>query len=526
MRKSTKTPLFIKKVPIWGLFLLATILGIWIYKDLHQYKLLLYDDIDYVTKRNANWSLQYWTDLFTKPVANLWHPITVLSHDLCSACSNQWQRSHHAVNLFLHTANLSLIIWWLIRLGTPPHIALTAPLLWFFHPVLVESVTWVSGRKDLLVTLFSILALATAATKNYTTKTRILVCLFTIAALCSKPLAVVLPLALIFQDLVLQKKNNWDTKALYTGIKKHTELLILSTILIIITLSFQSDGGQSVIDSRSLIERSASATQTTIKSALLWIKPTNLHTAYEDPQKIKVLSALFGLLIILILIVSASWKKTPQLLRIGIILFLLFLLPTMGFIRAGNHLVADRYLYIPGLGITFILATTLSKLRPIAFSGVFVALILIAAFSTKAQRPHWKNTKTVFTRVIDIEPNHSFALAQLGSIELIEGNNILAKSYLLKSLKINPNNPIANWRLGDIAIKDKDYSTAYTHYLNLSELWGKEAWIHQTLAKLAANLNLNEEAILHASRAIQHSENETQHSELEKLLTDLKSRSH
>lgn len=511
---------FQKKAPLWGLFLLVIILGGWVFKDLSQFQLLLYDDVEYITYREGEWGGGYWQDLFLKPVANLWHPLTVLSHDFCASWTDGWLWKHHAFNIVLHVANACLVIWWLLRLGSPLRLALAVPILWFFHPVLVEPVAWVSARKDLLVTFFSLLALILTAKPVQGLRPRGLLFFLVLGALLSKPVAVVLPLVLVFQRLALSGENAWSEKALHKSFKNYGELFFLSAGVVLITLIFQSDGGQSVIDGRSLLERFASALWAGVKSLRLWFVPHDLHTAYDDPEHINVIFVVFGFITMVTLVVMSWWSRFPWTVRLGLALFLLFLLPTMGFVRAGNHLVADRYLYLPGLGLTLALAGALSFIKPRLFIAFFMVLTIGSAGLSKHQREHWRNTKSVFLRVLDIEPRHSYALAQVGALEKIAGNTEQAKSYCLMALAEDPGSPVANWNLGDIAIDEGDFSSAYQYYMILADRWGGEAWVHKKLAKLAWNLHLSEDAKTHAQQGMKYSKTKSERNDFEVLLND------
>ncbi len=512
------------KISLWGLVFLVCMLVVWVFQDLTQFQLLLYDDVDYVTHRKLGWNLVYWIDLISKPVVNLWHPATVLSHDICALWKDGYSWKHHALNLLLHAANVVLIIWWLRQLGLALYVALAVSLLWFFHPVLVEPVAWVSGRKDLLVALFSILALGLAAKSDDGIKARMVIFFLVLAAVCSKPVAVVLPAVLVFQSLVVSNKNAWDRAALYQGFKKHGELFLLSLGIVLVTLMFQADGGQAVVDARTLPERLASALWAVLRSLKLWVMPYDLHTAYDDPEHVHVVFVIAGLMTVMALGLLACWNRLPLIVRIGLALFLLFLLPTMGLVRAGNHLVADRYLYLPGLGLTLVLGGILSLLKPRVFVLLFMFLTLGAAVFTKYQRQHWRDTRAVFSRILDIEPKHSYALAQMGSLERIAGNKELAQNYFLKALGEDAGSPIANWNLGDMEIEENNYAAAYKHYLTLAKLWGGEAWVHENLAKLAWNLQLYAEAKSHAERGLACAKTPSKLNDLETLLQDFEVR--
>ena len=479
-----------------GVFLLVSV-GVWcLFKDVLMFRPLLYDDPEYLSGRPEGFGSPYWKALMTKAVVNLWHPLTVFSHDVVARFGGNGLWRHHLVNLFLHLGAAYAVVYWLRGLSWSFCSAFVVALIWGFHPCLVESVAWISGRKDILSALFILSALGAAARG----RSVYLVLLLSIGALLSKPVAVMLPGVLIIQDLALRRKSLWDMREWRGLLRRYAAVVLLSLVVVFVTLIFQGQGGQAIADPRTGMERLTGAGWALWGALRLWFYPFGLHTAYDDPA---VLSVIFGPFA-LALMGGVVWGMTSSRLsvtwRLGLACFFLFLFPTLGFIRAGNHLVADRYLYLPGLGLSLLVVRGLGVFR---IWGLAVAIILTVVLSslTKVQRKHWVSTRALFERVLEIRPQHSYALGKIGTLERIDGRLESAKDYYHASLAQDSGSPDAHKNLAEMALEEKNYKLAHHHYAQLAKRWQRDVWLYERLAKLAFNLGEVESALGYLEKA-------------------------
>ena len=481
------------------LLLVGGLLFLYAYHDTLEFRPTLYDDPSYLQNRTKSFSsFAYWRTLFLEPVINLWHPLSVFSHDLLSTVNRQAPWIHHLVNTLIHISNAFLLFFWVRKISAHSLLAISSSLIWLLHPSVVESTTWVSGRKDLLCLFFVLSSLIVATLEKRYWITILLVTL----AILSKPTAVMLPFVLILQDSALAKKPLWHSPTLISSIKSYLPILALSFLTLSLTVYFQTKGGQSIADPRSFLERETGATWALLHSVKHWIWPQNLHIAYLDPTNLSVLYTILGFVICGIAAFTISSHKTPSLVRIGLGIFLLFLFPTLGFVRAGNSLLADRYLYISGIGLTVALLYALVKFPKLLIGFTFIT-ILTFSHLTWLQRQHWRSTETLFKRVTSLNPTHSEALSQLAILEKQKGNNTKAKEMFKRSLESSPENPIAHLHLGIYAIEDNQLHKAYEHFSAMLVHRGHELWLHENLAKLAWELGEQEALIEHLKNASQ-----------------------
>ncbi len=492
------------------------LLYVYAYHDVFTYRPILFDDGSYLSNEKSSiFSLRYWTRLFSEPVVNLWHPLTVLSHDILSTALPKIGGIHHIANALLHLANAYLLFLFLGKIEANREISLSVCLTWLLHPVLVESVSWVSGRKDILCLFFCLICLLSS---NYP-KRRVLFFSAGILAMLSKPTAVVLPLIVILQSFCVSRKNLWDWKYLRSSVWNNLPLIFASIVVTALTLYFQLNGGQAIGDERTFYERLTSASWAILKSIKLWVYPQKLHVCYDNPAALSISYLLFLATLFPVLIYGIGSKRVPPLIRLGLGLFFFFLFPTLGLLRAGNSLVADRYLYISGIGLSIIIFYFLFKVPKIMFGATSLIVFLFSQL-TWEQRQHWKTTETLFQRVVSIQPAHSEALAQLGDLEKRKGNTKAAKKLLNRSLQSYRENPIAHLHLGDFALREQRYQKAYEHFLIAVPMRQNEDWLHETLAKLAWNLGDKEAAKEHLKQAFLHASSPEKKQQLNQIKVD------
>ena len=452
-----------------------------------------YDDGEYI-HRVIPHDKPYLINLLTTSEVNLWHPLTVFSHDCVRKVFGDKTNAHHFVNAFLHLLVTILLAKWLASFGYSTLTCVALSAIWALHPITIESTAWISARKELLLAVFTLLALVL----NQNPKHLVFVYIAVIAAFMSKPTAVVLPYILIIDQWL---RSSLTLSSLKTSIRNYGGLILLSFLLIWATLHFQGLGQQNIEDGRSIfvrLEQSGWAVIQHVKH-ILW--PQGLHTGYLTPTEISFLyAATLPLLLVgsAILIFSSKVDKS---LRTALPFALLFLLPTIGIIRAGNDLVADRYAYLPLISIVLIIPNLFPKNRLHLLPKLLLPLSIVLALLSIEQRKHWRSMESIFTRTLAVSPEHSYAMAQLGT-QAVKDNKIEeAYQYLENAILITPKIPLAHHALGNLAESEKNFSQAKYHYEILSESWSNEYWIYTRLAKLCWNLKQYQEALDYLEKA-------------------------
>lgn len=390
------------------LLVLATLL---LYGRVIHHEFLALDDSNYVTRNvhvntglnlgNAQWAFGFHE-------AN-WHPLTWLSHMADCQMFGLKSGPHHFVNLMLEAANVFLLFW-LLRRGTGAvWRSLLVAALFAVHPLNVETVAWVAQRKSLLCTLFSLLTIA--AYGLYTRrpgwrKYLVVVACFALA-LMSKPMAVSLPLVMLLLDYwPLQRYENLSFRNRWVPLSiEKLPLLVMSGASSVVTMFAQRAGG-AVADSSTLplTLRLGNAIVSYVAYLGKTIWPANLAVFYPHPRSSLLSSDVVAATFILLAITTAVlYFHRARYLAMGWFLFAITLSPVIGIVQVGSQAMADRYAYIPCIGIFIIIAWGLCDIAnaisiPRAVPAL-AALCLISALAaaTTSYLQYWQSGVTLLT---------------------------------------------------------------------------------------------------------------------------------
>ena len=423
-----------KRVLLGALLVLATFSLYW--RVVH-YEFLVFDDQPYVTRNiHVNTGLNPGNAVrsFTTFDEGNWHPVTWLSH--MADC--QWfglrPGPHHLVNVALHAANVLLLFLLLQRATGAVWRSLFVAALFAVHPLNVETVAWVAERKSLLSALFSLVTIAAYGwyVRLPGWKRYFLVVIAFALALMSKPMAVSLPLVLLLLDYwPLERHENlpfgrrWATLSI-----EKLPLFLMSAASSTVTMIAQRAGG-------TIADSSALHVSVRIENAIIsypayvgkTIWPSNLSVFYPHPERLWPLSDIIAAAVILIAITAVpTYFHRIRYLVMGWSLFLITLVPVIGLVQVGSQAMADRYAYIPCIGLFIIVAWGLGDLvSAAAIPRVIPALaassvILAFVIATSIYLPYWQNGVQLFTRAAlvadrpdyEIEEALADALATVG----------------------------------------------------------------------------------------------------------------
>jgi protein O-mannosyl-transferase len=437
---------------------LATLAVYWPARD---YKFVAYDDNDYVyenpvvqkglTMDGVRWA-------FVDRQANNWHPLTWLSHMLDCQIFGLNAGGPHMVNVAFHCANavlVFLLLQTLMRRGAgvsppPPDFFwrnLFVAALFALHPLRVESVAWISERKDVLSAFFGLLALlcyAKYAAGTCQPKLSLayrLAVVFFACSLLSKPMLVTLPLVLLLLDFWPLQRSTFTPKLPAVGEAENAyplkrlviekwEFFALAAIFCVITLLAQNPGLPAQKTSLLTHAESIPVNYFGYIEKLFW--PQNLSFLYLRPDEIPAGQVLLAVAVLVFISVLAFvFYKRCSAFTMGWLWFLIVLLPVCGIVSLGRLSFADRYTYLPSIGfylmMTWLLADLAGKFIPAWSKKIFLGsgaafVLAICAVLSRQQLAYWENTETLYEHALKVDPNNYVAKQNLHIYEFEKAN--------------------------------------------------------------------------------------------------------
>jgi tetratricopeptide (TPR) repeat protein len=508
-----------------------------VYAPVRHFGFLNYDDEEYVTE-NAHVTAGLTRDGFVWAWTGVhqatWHPLTTLSHMLDCQLFGLNAGPHHLGNVVLHALNTLLLFGLLARLTAQPWRSAWVAALFALHPLHVESVAWVSERKDVLSTFFWLLALwayaAYAQRGGWRAYTGLIVTY--IAALLSKPMAVTLPFVLLLLDLwplrriTLPDINQGGAtgrsplrsgqsslthgSTLTTLLIEKVPLLLLAALVSVITYLTQTTAGAVVsLEALPLGVRVENAIVVYVAylGKMLW--PAGLAVFYPFAAPVPAWQ-VFGAALFLIagsVVVLQSTRRRPYLFT-GWFWYLGMLVPVIGLVHQGDQSMADRFTYVPLVGIFIMAAWGIPDLLggwrhrqlfcAVAGSGVLVACTLATARQVRL----WKDSLTLFEHALAVTRNNHVAHFIIGSALQEQGRRDEAFPHLAESLRLQPNYDKPNFDIGLIYAARGDLASARHYYeqaLQLNPLYTKA---HVSLGLVLAAQGDPDGALAHYREAI------------------------
>lgn len=410
-------------------------------------------------------------------VAN-WHPLTWISHMIDSQFFGTNAGGHLLVNAVIHVANTLLVFWFLLRTTHAPArnasparsaTALQArhsdagggwpsalvAALFALHPLHVESVAWASERKDTLSAFFGLLSLLAYVryVKAPSVSRYAWVAITLTLGLLAKPMLVTWPFVMLLLDYWplgrwQSAKSKAQEKKLRKLILEKIPLLILAAASAVITLVAQSRGGAvRTLTHEPLALRLSNAVVSYAKYLLLTFWPHNLAVYYPLPPTGIPAWQIIGAALMLIAITDFCFlqRKNRPYLIVGWLWFLGTLVPVIGLVQVGGQMMADRYFYIPSIGLFIAIVFGLAdlakswRISPWLSAGIAGGVLLILAILTNTQIQRWRDSFTLFEHTLAVTPpnlhiEHNLGLALGGS-----GRYDEAAAHFEKALQIDPN---------------------------------------------------------------------------------------
>ena len=366
-----------------------------------------WDDEYYVVQNNLLRGPD-WAGIFdvTRPVVSNYHPITVATLALNYQMTQLDPSSYLITNLLFHLANTALVFHFIFLIsGRKIWVAAFCALVFGIHPMHVESVAWVSERKDVLYTFFFLLSLiqywhflATEKKKHI-----ILALVFFVLSIMSKPAAIILPLILFLLDY-------WYGQNLKKNFLWKLPFLAIAVVFAVITVNIQSKTAIAGLDFYPLWSRFFFATYTSTVYILRFFVPYPLSTFHPFPSPGNLgwpvlLSPIFSLALLIFVWI----KRRNKLIVFTFFFFMINLGLVLQLIPIGGTLVSERYTYVPYIGLAFLFGFMLDKYSNAGnrklLLGIPAAILLVFAVMTFLRTKVWKNSETLWTNVLKHYPN-------------------------------------------------------------------------------------------------------------------------
>lgn len=448
------------------LSLSLVVITLLLYNRVSHFSFLNFDDERYVTdnphvRAGLKWSTVAWAVTSTTD-AN-WHPITWLSHALDCQLFGMNPAGPHFINVLLHALNAVLLFLLLARGTKRTFASFLVAALFAVHPINVESVAWIAERKNVLSTMFFLLTVGAygwyalkPGWKRYLAVAALFAC-----GLASKPMLVTLPFVLLLLDywpLCRMGGCNQSSVPRFsrapfsTLVLEKLPLVVLSIADSLITLASQRAGGALTPDSRfpfpARLENAVFCYAEYLWKAF-W--PARLAAFYPHPGDSlsgwKLLLAILFLAMVSVL----AWKlRSSRYLLAGWLFFLGTLVPVIGLVQVGNQAMADRYAYIPMLGIFVMIVwgaadfADLRQFHSIPRVAISACVLLALSVVTYRQVGFWKDSYTLWSHALAVTNNNFFAEDALGGALLMQGQLDGAQAYYLRAVAINPDDPMAH----------------------------------------------------------------------------------
>ncbi len=465
-----------------GIYLLLAGLSVAVFGQTIRYEFVNFDDDLYVYNTpaiRAGLTKDGMMSAFTSPHARNWHPLTTISHMLDCQVYGLKAGGHHATNVVLHTVAVLLLFAVLRQMTGAIWRSAIVAALFAVHPLHVESVAWVSERKDILSAVFFLLMLvAYVRYARAPSVTRYLVVAVLLAAgLMSKPMLITAPLVLLLLDYWPLRRFEQPSSATRTtkSLKSGTHERIMPSLLLekipLLVLSASSGVVTFILQKRAagaipplpFLWRAQNAVMSYVIYAWKTLWPSRLAVFYPHPNDTWATWHVVLAIIFLLAITCAAilWRHKRPYLFTGWFWYLVMLVPVIGLVQVGEQGHADRYTYLPSIGLFLIAAwaggdaigAAQTKLwRGIAAAGtiVIVAVLACAAF---AQTSYWRNSETLWMHALAVTTDNDVAHNNLGYLCVGGGDLDNAVSHFEAASKIRSGKLDPHYNLGTAFIE-------------------------------------------------------------------------
>lgn len=418
----------------WMLGLLLVMFPI-VYGQLFKASFISWDDADVLLKNKDVHTFNI-KAFFTKHYVGNYAPITMIGFAidwLLFHGSSFWQ---HAVNVFFHFINALLVLVFAYKLLNNKWLAFLVCIVFSFHPTQIETVAWVAAKNNLMYAFFFLLGLICYVNYQQTKAGKFYwfaLVLFILSVL-SKPSAISFPLCLIAIDYFLNQRLIWK------DLINKLPFFLLALVFGLVTIySRTEDKFINESHAFAIYERVGFAGYAVIQYFIKFLFPVNLSVIYPYPQD-KLLTVVVGYFVWVFIgmIVYLALRREKKNLMFALSFFIINLLLVLQFIPFGEVLTADRYMYLPIIGLTLVLFS-LFKSKESIIKPLSLGLIIILGILSFKRSAVWKNSISLYSDIIDKYPHSFLALNSLGAEYMLNKNYVLSERYLNKAIGENQN---------------------------------------------------------------------------------------
>lgn len=510
----------------WLVCLLLIVGTLCVFGSLSGHDFITFDDDVYVTKNDhvkagftresIRWALTTW-------YAEFWHPLTWLSHMMDCHLFGLNAGMHHLTNLLLHMVNSILVFLILNRMTGDLWRSAFVSALFAVHPLHVESVAWVAERKDVLSTLFGLMTLwayARYAERPGGTRYGIVLLLFTLS-LMAKPMVLTLPFVMLLLDfwpLGRVQTSAWRVDRSLAGpglsfprlVLEKVPLFVLAGAFVAVTFLAQQKGGHlQNLDLMPMKIRTANALLSYAGYIGKMVWPFHLAPYYPYPHPFPFWKAgvagffLAGFSVFLL----TGWRTRPY-LAVGWLWYLGTLVPVIGFVQIASFRMADRYTYLPLIGLFILIGWGVPDLVKqwrhqkvaLALSGM-VLLVLLGVCANRQVR-HWRNTISLARHTLRVTGTNSTAHIMLAEALLEQGNPGEAIKHFAEVVRIEPDAWDIHYALGTLLSTQGKLDEAVRHFSASIQFNPDQADAHYNLGHTLARQGKLEAANHHYLEAL------------------------
>ncbi len=490
-----------------------------------------WDDGLYITENEHIRTGLTWENIrgaFTASHGATWHPLTSLSHMLDCQLFELEAFWHHLTSLLFHIFNVLLLFWILKRATGELWLSAFIATVFALHPLNVESVAWVAERKNVLSTFFWMLTIiAYIRYSEHPGIGRYLqVILFFSLGLMAKPMVVTLPFVLLLLDYwplsrfqFGQKSRIEDLSRDESAILEHRSssvrrlvaekvpLFALSAVVSVIT--FITQRGRGAVKSIPVESRIANAVVSYGRYIGKTLWPSKLAAFYPFPRSLEAgpLAGWAFFLLCVSILVLIWWRRRPWLL-VGWLWYIGTLIPVIGLVQVGGQAMADRYVYVPMIGLLIIFGWSAREVAarwPITKTGIGIcAVIVLVALTlcTRIQTGYWRNNITLYERALKVTAGNALLHDNLGREFSIQGELDKAIEHYKAALRFNPRYYAAYYDLAAILIHKGRTDEAIEHLKEAVKFKPEGPKIRNMLASAYFQQGDYEPAVMHWSEAL------------------------
>ena len=468
-----------------------------VYAQTLRYDFVNYDDPRYVyqnTRITSGISVANVAWAFSHIHSENWHPLTTITHMLDCQLHGLNAGWHHFTNVLLHSFAVVLLFVALKRMTGAVWRSAFVSAVFALHPLHVESVAWIAERKDVLSAFFFMLTLLAYLqyTRTLSIGRYLIVALVVALGLMSKPMLVTLPFVLLLLDYWplerFETRRSNTRRRLSQLVLEKTPLIALSAVSSIITFLAQ----RGAIGWTEQLPVSARISNTLV-SYVIYIRqmfwPAGLAVFYPHPENRLPVLEISLALIVLVGTTAAAFrfrKRAPYFIT-GWLWYLGMLVPVIGLVQVGWQGHADRYTYLPQIGlyiaVTWVVTdfTRSWRFQRMALTATAVVVLGALTWSSRLETAYWRDSETLFTHALAVTRNNDVALNNLGIIFLEKGRLDDAISNLQAAIDLRPENAPAHDNLAKALLQKGQVAEAMVHYRKFLEIEPENVEARDTL---------------------------------------------